>query len=566
MNSLSININNYLKSLIKSKISNFVKKNVASKLFSQNYTIWPNNFIQDAKNRMGWTHTSSTSLPLLKQIKLLKNQFLKEKINNFILSGMGGSSLGASIITKYSKKKLNILDTTNSDGILKFLDKETIKKSCLILSSKSGSTIEVDIHRRIFENIFSNYNLDVAKRIVVITDKFSKLDKLAQKSKYRKIFYADSKVGGRYSSFTAFGLVPSGLVGVDINKILYFAKQMEHYLSIDSKDNIGIQLGSLLGYFDHKPYVKNIFIIDDGSGFCNWLTQLIAESTGKIGRGLIPIPIHIQYLNNDLLLKFVNSKSKSNNDYLIIYPKILSNDDKCKTFINSSFYKKYIDVTLEGNLYQQMILWEFSIVIASILMQVNPFDQPNVESSKKVTKSLLEKNNLLNIRNKSSCRDNLKTIIIDKSLNNEKIKNMAKLILNFLKKIRINNYLSIQVYSNRIIFKKLQKIQQEIAYIVNCPIIFEIGPQFLHSTGQMHKGGPNNGYYMQIIVDSVKDIDIPGMNFSSQQLMNAQASGDAKTLIDNKKSVLILQLQSNANNIKNLVKIIKNAKELYNDN
>ncbi len=289
MSSLSLSAAGAARQAIESKVPGLVAEQFASKLFAKDHTVGTA-AEEEAKIRLGWTEAATVSRPLIAQILQLRDDFASEGVTRFVLAGMGGSSLAPEVITRTEGVDLFVLDSTDPEMVQLAL--QDLDKTALVVSSKSGSTVETDSARRAFVAAFEKAGIDAPQRIVVVTDPGSPMDDSAREAGYRKVFNADPNVGGRFSALTAFGLVPSGLAGAGIERLLDDAEEAAEFLSDDDEDNIGLRLGAALG--GTKPLRDKIVIVNDGApvvGFADWAEQLIAESTGKSGTGVLPVVV-----------------------------------------------------------------------------------------------------------------------------------------------------------------------------------------------------------------------------------------------------------------------------------
>ena len=261
---------------------------VASGITGQDASLWGPAAEEESAKRLGWTEAVAVSRPLVAEIEALREELEADGVDHIVLAGMGGSSLAPEVITRTARVALTVLDSTEPGQVRAALA-DRLSSSALVVSSKSGSTVETDSQRRVYEQAFRDAGIDPAKRIIVVTDPGSPLDESARAAGYR-VFNADPTVGGRYSALTAFGLVPSGLAGADISEILDEAETIELSLATDTEENPGLILGAAIAAT--TPLRDKLAIVADGThivGFADWAEQLIAESTGKEGTGILPI-------------------------------------------------------------------------------------------------------------------------------------------------------------------------------------------------------------------------------------------------------------------------------------
>ncbi|MBP3036291.1 glucose-6-phosphate isomerase [Arthrobacter sp. zg-ZUI100] len=495
-----------------------VRDEVATRLLAQDPTLWGPDAEAEASIRLGWLNPSAASRPLVGQIRRLREELAAEGVTRVVLAGMGGSSLAPEVITGTAGVELTVLDSTDPDAVRAALA-TGLQETVIVVSSKSGSTVETDSQRRTFEQAFTDAGIDAKSRIVIVTDPGSPLDEAARAAGYRAVFNADPNVGGRYSALTAFGLVPSGLAGADIEALLDDAEDALEILSDNAEDNIGLQLGAALGGTD--PLRNKVVIVDEGSGlagFPDWAEQLIAESTGKLGTGLLPVVAE------------PGAPETASGAADVLTARLVAVDSDAEPVGDQ--------VVVAGSLGGQMMLWEFATAVAGRLLGINPFDQPDVEAAKVAARGLLD-----------ARPEATEPSFVDGSV---EVRGPAELIGDagtlrdalaaLLGALDADGYLSIQVYLDREAQGELAGIRPELAAVTGRPVTFGWGPRFLHSTGQFHKGGPAQGVYLQVTGTPRQDLAIPGRPFTFGQLISAQATGDAQVLADQGRPVLRLNL------------------------
>src|SRR3712207_38007 len=269
-------------------VPQLVKDLVASRITAQDPTLWGPEAEDEASKRLGWVEAAAVSQPLVREIVALREELAGKGVNHIKLGGMGGSSLAPEVITRPYGVELTVLDSTEPGQVLSALH-DRLESSAIVISSKSGGTVETDSQKRVFEQAYRDAGIDPLERIIVVTDPGSPLDSAARADGYR-VFNADPNVGGRYSALTAFGLVPSGLAGVDIQELLDEAQAIGLELAQDSPDNPGLILGAAMA--GTEPAQDKLGIVRSVKrrvGFADWAEQLIAESTGKNGKGILPV-------------------------------------------------------------------------------------------------------------------------------------------------------------------------------------------------------------------------------------------------------------------------------------
>ncbi|BDZ50605.1 glucose-6-phosphate isomerase [Frondihabitans sucicola] len=489
---------------------------VASGITVQDPSLWGPEAEAEAAKRLGWAEAITVSAELVPQIVALRHRLAAKGLNNFVLAGMGGSSLAPEVITRTYGVELTVLDATEPGQVLDALNVD-LEHTVLIVSSKSGSTVETASQRKAFEKAFSDAGYsDVHDRIIVVTDPGSPLDRSAREAGY-VVFNADPNIGGRYSALSAFGLVPSGLAGADIEELLGEADAVTVELAQDRADNPGLVLGAVLG--GTTPLRDKIAIVADGThiqGFPDWAEQLIAESTGKLGRGLLPVVIGVD----------APEITEGLHDVQII--RLVASTEETREVAPG-------EVEISGSLGAQILTWEYAVAVAGRLLGINPFDQPDVESAKVATRSLLDgEPEPVPAAFTASGVDVRGAGGIDLG------DSLESAVEGLLRHLTDDGYVAIQAYLDRVAAPGAVALRDALAARTRRPVTFGWGPRFLHSTGQYHKGGPSNGVFLQITQIPETDLEIPGSPFSFGTLVAAQAAGDATVLAEHGRPVLTL--------------------------
>lgn len=513
--SIKLRLNGNPKNEAERLVPELVKDLVASRLTAQDPTLWGTAAEAEAAIRLGWIDAVSISRPLVPEILALREEFLAQGLTRFVLAGMGGSSLAPELITSTYGVDLVILDSTAPGQVIEALagspETGTLAQTVLIVSSKSGSTVETDSAKRVFEEAFREAGINPADRIVIVTDPGSPLETASLEAGYR-VFNADPNVGGRYSALTAFGLVPSGLAGADINELLDEADSALLPLAIDNPANPALQLASAIA--GGAPKRDKVGLVADGThivGLGDWIEQLIAESTGKDNKGLLPL----------VLLPVSPEVTDTPDDVQIV--RLVKDADHGQLFDHHEN-----EVLLSGSLGAQIMLWEYATAIAGRILGIDPFNQPDVESAKVAARGLLD------ARPEPSKAGFIEKGIEVRASDGELLSSgtLAGVLDALWTKIADGGYVSIQAYVNRNGLEQLSGLRELVAADSKTPTSFGWGPRFLHSTGQYHKGGPDVGVFIQILETNPVDLAIPGRPFTFGELINAQAVGDAKVLAD----------------------------------
>lgn len=504
---------------------------IATRIFAKDHTLWGPDAEQEAAVRLGWVEAATVSQPLVSGILALREALKADGVTRIVLCGMGGSSLAPEVIAGTAGVELTVLDSTDPEQVSAALA-DRLDETAIVVSSKSGSTVETDSQRRVFEQAFTDAGIDAKSRIIIVTDPGSPLDKASREAGYRAVFNADPNVGGRFSALTAFGLVPSGLAGVDIQAFLDEAEEAAEILNEDSQDNIGLALGTALG--GTNPLRNKIVIAEDGSGivgFADWAEQLIAESTGKLGTGVLPVVAGPASPEATLGAP----------DVLVV--RLVAADADVELGEN--------EVAIAGGLATQMMVWEFATVVAGRLLGINPYDQPDVEAAKIAARGLLDAQPEPTPANFT---DGAIEVRGGEWLGGAAT--AAEAVSALLAELGPDSYLSVQAYFDRLAYASLEGVRDELAAVTGRPVTFGWGPRFLHSTGQFHKGGPAIGVFLQVTAASATDLAIPDRPFTFGKLISAQAAGDAQVLSEHGRPVLRLHLTDRPAGVKQLQELV----------
>jgi len=531
MSTISYDASGAAQQAIAQHIDGLVEEKIATRIFAKDHTLWGPDAESESAIRLGWVEAATVSQALVGDILELRDSLRAEGVSRIVLCGMGGSSLAPEVIAGTAGVELTVLDSTDPEQVSAALA-DRLEETAIVVSSKSGSTVETDSQRRVFEKAFTDAGIDAKSRIIIVTDPGSPLDKASREAGYRAVFNADPNVGGRFSALTAFGLVPCGLAGVDIQAFLDEAEEAAEILNEDSADNIGLALGIALG--GTNPLRNKIVIAEDGSGivgFADWAEQLIAESTGKLGTGVLPVvagPESPEALNGA-------------EDVLVV--RLVGADADVELREN--------EVAIAGGLPSQMFVWEFATAVAGRLLGINPFDQPDVEAAKVAARGLLDARPE---PTPAAFTDGVVEVRGGDWLGSAAT--VAEAVQALLAQLGEDGYLSVQAYLDRISYAPLEGIRDELAAVSGRPVTFGWGPRFLHSTGQFHKGGPAIGVFLQVTAASSTDLEIPERPFTFGQLIAAQASGDAQVLEGHGRPVLRLHLTERAAGVAQLQEVV----------
>jgi glucose-6-phosphate isomerase len=494
-----------------------VAQRVPGLLAEKDPTLWGKEAEPEAGIRLGWVDTFRRSRELLPVLADLRAKLTG--LDHVVLAGMGGSSLAPEVIARTLGVGLTVLDTTDPHQVRAALA-DRLDRTVVVVASKSGSTVETDSHRRAYWQAFTDAGVeDVAHRFVFVTDPGSPLEATARELGAHVVL-ADPDVGGRYSALTAFGLVPTALAGVDVAELLDQAEELSRGLG-DDGDNPALALGTALGAAAGAGRDK-VALIDDGSGITglgDWAEQLIAESTGKDGKGILPVVIETPM-----------SPGATGADVLTVT-------------IGGSLTPRQVPgsgvsphVAVNGPLGAHFLAWEAATALAGRLLGINPFDQPNVTESKENTKKILaaglpEQTPLFS--------EGAIEVYADNTDGSSTLDGVLDWLV---RQIPDRGYLAAMAYLDRFAEAAVAGIRPALAKASGRAVTFGWGPRFLHSTGQYHKGGPQVGVFLQITGVATVDLDVPGQPYTFGQLQAAQAAGDRQALAGRGRPLLWLHL------------------------
>jgi hypothetical protein len=459
---------------------------------------------------------------------------------------MGGSSLcpdvcRATFGTSPGYLDLQVLDSTvpaSVNGVEKKID---LARTLFLVSSKSGGTTEtMSFYKYFYDRVRNVKGDNAAEKFVAITDPGTSLEKLAREKNFRRVFHGQADIGGRYSALSNFGIVPAALMGVDVRGLLDRAERMVHACApcIPARDNPGVALGAVMAEAARAGRDKVTFVMSPGiKTFADWAEQLIAESTGKEGKGLIPVA------GEEL-----GDPAVYGNDRLFVHCRLATDPDdgverRLQGLESAGHPVIRIELATKYDLAQEFFRWEIAVATAGSLLGIDAFDQPNVQESKDNTGKLLAqfrsegrlpeeapllKANGVQLYARQSARAS---------------STVEDYLSNFLSLARPGDYVALMAYVEPSSTQEmLERLRMRLRDSLRLATTLGYGPRFLHSTGQLHKGGPNKGLFIQITAEDGKDLAIPGEPYSFSILKQAQAMGDLKSLQDKERRAVRLHL------------------------
>ena len=533
-------------------LEDWKKNNKVARLWQKDASLWSGT---DESNWLGWLTITEEQIAHIDVLKQVAEDVKKARFKDALLLGMGGSSLCPEVLRMtFGKMKgfpeLHVLDSTDPAQIKAIEAKVDLQRTLCIVSSKSGSTLEPNIYKQyFFERVKAKVGeKEAGNHFIAITDPGSKMQQVAEADKFRRIFLGVPSIGGRYSAISNFGMVPAAVMGLDVEKFLKNTEEMVTACGASSAAdfNPGVILGTILGVAanhgrDKITIVTSPGIFDLGA----WLEQLIAESTGKIGKGIIPV-------DRERLAK----PASYGNDRVFAYVRLASKPNKAQDAAVAALEKAghpVVRITLPNtyNLGQEFFRWEIATAVAGSIIGINAFNQPDVEASKIETKKLTsqyETTGSLPPESPFFEEKGIKLFADEK--NTAALKGGAKLadvLKAHLSRIGAGDYFAVLGYitMNPANEKTLQTIRHAVRDKKKVATVLGFGPRFLHSTGQAYKGGPNSGVFLQITGDDAKDLPVPGQKYTFGIVKAAQARGDFAVLAERGRRALRVHLGKN---------------------
>jgi glucose-6-phosphate isomerase len=548
---LSASLGRY-QALVDKRLESFNRQGFSNKLWTRNASLWKSDpeIQMRIKDRLGWMNVVKTMAGRAGELKEFVRSVRGEGFTDAVLLGMGGSSLCPEVCRLTFGRSngypdLKVLDSTDPATIIHTEKNLDLAKTVFIVASKSGTTLEVQcLQRYFYQKLGTVKNGPAGGHFIAITDPGTSLDRAAREQGFCKIFLNPPDIGGRYSALSYFGLVPAALIGIDPDRFLDRAEKMVERCGpgIPAEENPGIRLGAILGELGKAGRDKITLI---GSpplqSFGLWVEQLVAESTGKEGKGLVPIEGEEigppEAYGQDRLFIFFSAGSP-------VGPEL----EKAVRALESDGHP-VVRIHLEDalDLAGEFFRWEVATAVAGAILEVNPFDEPNVTESKENSRRILDG---LNRTGRLPPQEKFKA-------------ETGEAVLKFLKNAKASDYVALLAYLER--SESSEKLLQEVRSTVRdrfrLATTLGYGPRFLHSTGQLHKGGPPNGLFLQITADDREDIPVPGEKYTFGTLKKAQALGDFGSLINKGRRAFQIHLgQDIEKDLKGLEQLINKAR------
>ncbi|MBU2560149.1 hypothetical protein KKA03_04560 [archaeon] len=500
------------------------------RLWEKDPTLWFSGPVLGVADRLGWLALPESMQEQIETIVSFANEVKNEGVQHIVLLGMGGSSLAAGVFQSIfgsgpGYPELIVLDSTHPDAVRAVETKIDLRRSLFIVASKSGTTPEPLAFFKYFWKKMEE-TVDVPGRhFIAITDPGTSLVQLAEEKGFRQIFLAPPDLGGRYSALTVFGLVPAALIGVDIHRLLGRAHDAAKGGGASEQEVPGLALGAALGELAIRGKNKVTFMAPPSlKRFQEWLEQLIAESTGKDGKGIVPV------VNEPLAGPDAYGKDR----FFVYFNVADERSEKIKNRVMeleaAGHPVVHINLNDKYDIGFEIFKWEIATASAGSILGIHPFNQPDVESSKELARRAMTGEVRTEITEAVSVKDP---------------DELANALNDWLELAKEGGYIVIQSYlqPTEETTKLLQKIRKELLNRMGLATTVGYGPRFLHSTGQLHKGGPVSGLFLQIIDTPAEDLPVPGADYTFGEIIGAQAIGDYLALKKRGRSVLRVDLK-----------------------
>lgn len=543
---------------VQATLNDWQAGNKMARLWRGDPTLWTSD---DEDKWVGWLGIVEDQLKQLPQLAAAAADAAKAGFTHALLLGMGGSSLCPEVLKiTYGKQsghpELHVLDSTDPAQIKSIESQVNLAKTLCIVASKSGSTLEPNIFKQYF---FDRMQQTVGKEktgehFIAITDPGSKMQQVAERDHFRKVFFGLASIGGRYSALSSFGMVPAAVMGLDLSKFLQRTNEMVQACKpeVPADQNPGAILGAILGTLGNLGRNKVTIITSPGiHDLGAWLEQLIAESTGKIGKGLVPID-----------REALGAPDVYGNDRVFVHLRLANEPDttqaqKLEALRDAGHPVVEIELADTYDLGQEFFRWEIATAVAGSILKINPFNQPDVEASKIVTRQLTEAYEKTGrLPGESPIFDQGGIKLFTDERNAANLKGLAGsdgsltgFLRAHLSQLKPGDYMALLAYieMNSAHEEKLQAMRHAVRDRKQVATCLGFGPRFLHSTGQAYKGGPNSGVFLQITCDDANDLPVPEQKYTFGTVKAAQARGDFQVLAERKRRTLRVHLSKDVN-------------------
>ncbi|UCG51169.1 MAG: bifunctional transaldolase/phosoglucose isomerase [Candidatus Latescibacterota bacterium] len=537
---------------VRSRLREWEKTSFTSRLWQKDPTLWSDPPLPELENRLGWLSLPREMHDCVDVLDRFVNAVRKDEFQHVVLLGMGGSSLAPEVYqATFGNRKgypaLIVLDSTHPGAVQNVEATIDVERTLFIVASKSGTTIETLSFFNYFWDKVRAVSEKPGRQFVAITDPGTPLESIAGERVFREVFHAPVDVGGRFSALSEFGLVPAALIGVDVHKVLdgSWAMMDSSVARASGEDNPALRLGAALGELANAGRDKLTLVTSPSlSAFPGWIEQLVAESTGKDGKGILPI------VDEPLGPPEIYGDDRCFVDISLVGDASVA-ADQLSVLERAEHPVGRIQIKDRSLLGQEFFRWEVAVAAAGSILGIHPFNQPDVQLAKDLTKKMISQSGETTAR---SWTDGIDTLRVDDT------KTLASGVDRWLESSEPRDYLGIHAYlvPTDTTTAALQEFRVALRNRTCLATTLGYGPRFLHSTGQLHKGGPNNGLFLQIVDEPTDLLDIPGAEHSFGELIRAQALGDAGALQQRGRRIIRINLgRSGVDKLQDLTKLMQ---------
>jgi transaldolase / glucose-6-phosphate isomerase len=515
-------------------MQNWRQNRFLERIWENDWKLWFSEKQEEITNRLGWLCLPERMPKKLDEFRLFTDSIKAAGIKRIVLLGMGGSSLAPEVFQETFRNapgypELTVLDSTHPESVRELDRNLDYGQTFFIVSSKSGTTLET---RSFYQYFWEKCRLNTGRpgdHFAAVTDSGSPLEAIGLEKKFRGVFLPPDDVGGRYSALTDFGLLPAALIGMDLDKLLQEGRAAadQHCGGRKPKDVPGLILGAFLAGAGKECGKVTIWASASLSHFPNWLEQLIAESTGKNGKGLIPVvnepAVDWDKYSRDRLFILFNDLNNQNEEQI----------NRMTKLTEAGHPSIQINLRSKYELGREIFIWEMGIAAAGAAMHIHPFNQPDVQLAKDLAKKAMQQPGDKYFASAGREYD----------IGQER--DVASAVSAWQNHLKPSDYIAVQAYlpDERETAARLADMRRVILHKTGNPVTTGTGPRFLHSTGQLHKGGPDSGVFLQLVDEPYLDMDVPESGFTFGQLIQAQALGDFHALKERGRRVLRINLK-----------------------
>lgn len=519
---------------VQRRLGDWQASSVARRIWEKDPGLWPAAPASDVATRLGWLAVPRPGSRPLTDLRRFGEEVRHDGISDVVVLGMGGSSLAPQVYAstfghRPGYPRLHVLDSTHPKAVRDLAGSVDVRHTLFVVSSKSGTTLEPNAFLAFFWEVLGREVANPAHQFVAITDPDTPLDRLATERGFRWVCRAPPDVGGRYSALTVFGLLPAALAGVDLDALLGRADAMAGACGPDvpAAEHPGLTVAAAVGEAAVAGVDKLVFVTSPGlNAFPVWAEQLVAESTGKIGKGIVPVAYEVDPFDplgrTDRLVVALTLRGQGD-------PTI---EEGLRSLEGAGAPTIRIELADPIDLGGEFFRWEMAIAMAGAIVGIDPFDQPDVELAKELAREAMKAGGAA-----PSDPGAVPVPVSDRAT-------LGPAVRRWLDHAPTGGYAAIQAYlpPNAATEEALGKLRAAVRRRLRCSTTLGFGPRFLHSTGQLHKGGPPTGAFLQLVDDASPSLEVPGMSTTFGRVIRAQAAGDAAALRQRGRSLLTVDL------------------------